>query len=231
MRFPPSPVAMRIALPAFAGLWWWLLASVAVGAGPVPTTRPVPVTRPAAFTYAGHPIHPLLVKEFCGWMSDDGPIVRLVDVSAAFGTDQFEAPVTENDGIVRCDVPHTQPAEWFAYRHLGKLGDGTDVLVTMWSTGGTGVFMDLLLVRVSRMQIGSKGQQHQATLATLVDFYPLGDRDSGQIEVKSDCVVIGTSQHREKPVVLERVREHTSIPPPPADRHLLRNNQPPARPR
>lgn len=151
----------------------------------------------------GRPIHPLLVKLFCGWISDAGAIVRSVDVSEANGSDQFAAPVTAQNGEIRCKVPDTQPPERFSYRHMGRLGDGTHVLITRHNTGGTGVFMQLLIVRVAEVEVRNLGRPRRpVTLLTLVDCYPLGDRDSGRIEVKPDRVVVGTSQHRKEPVVL-----------------------------
>ncbi len=194
---PRTHLGWRVALLGTA------VASSFVLARPVPTTATAPATRLAAgspeevlreavaeFRYRGKPIHPALIAAFVGGLSDGGPVVRSVDVTAAWGTDQYGGRhQVLGDGTVEYTVPNTDPGETFSYRRLGAFDDGTQVLRAALNGGGSGVFGTLLLVR---FRTGADG----ALLLEVKKSVPLGDRDDGRIEVRRDRVVLGVSKNR-----------------------------------
>ena len=154
-------------------------------------------TRPAleGFRYEGEPIHPKLVEEFESWLSDNRPpSTVVVDVAAAFGTNEY-SDVVESlaSGLVR----YASGAEWYGYEHLGQMTDGTHVLRTASSGGGSGIFQNLLFVRLREDETRTpEGESYARMLMEVVGRFVLGDRDDGTVEVQGDRVVVGASRHR-----------------------------------
>jgi len=154
----------------------------------------------ATFTYNGKPIHPFIVGEFSDYLINDGlPTITSVDIAAA--TDDYKyhdseveesrgwwfASKTEYDG----DIPLY---ESFGYRWIGRLQNGTHVLETGSSGGGSGFFMDLIFVRFSENEIMWEGETKEQLLMSIVGVYSLGDRYNGDIHVYEDKVLIPASQ-------------------------------------
>jgi len=153
----------------------------------------------AKFTYKGKPIHPFLVGKFANWISDKRPpMIVTVDVSAAFDTNEYRQSAVkktydwwfsekeEMDG-------ETRIYEAFHYLLLGKLADGTHVIQTASSGGGSGFFMDLMFVRFSEGEIFSEGKKEKQLLMSIVGSYILGDRYNGVIKVYPGKVFIPVS--------------------------------------
>src|ERR1043165_1180643 len=101
---------------------------------------------PGEFRFHDQPIHPLLIKQFEPWISDERPpIIVEVNISAAWDSNQYaETFKTDTNGVVTVKL---QEGGSFAYRHLGKLSDETHVLRTSYFGGGSGAFEALLFVR------------------------------------------------------------------------------------
>ena len=154
------------------------------------------------FAFAGAPIHPKLVEEFEGWLSDDQPPITVaVDVAAASGTNEYAEPVeTTEAGLVR----YAAGEGWFGYSHLGRMNDGTHVLRTASNGGGTGIFTNLLFVRLDADEVRApSGASRRRVLMRVVGRFVLGDRDDGTVEVEGDRVVVSASRYRAAPTVLD----------------------------
>lgn len=152
------------------------------------------------FTYKGKPIHPFLVREFSNWLSDNQPpMITTVDVAAAYDTNKYQqstiekrdewwfAEQQEKDGDVTL-------YESFGYHWLGKLATGVHVLEVGSSGGGSGFFMDLMLVKFSEGDISWEGKKEKQLLMSIVGIYSLGDRYEGKIKVYPDKIVIPASE-------------------------------------
>lgn len=50
------------------------------------------------FTYNGKPISPLLIEEFCCWLSDKAPQVQAVDLKASEGSNRYFGEMTVRPG-------------------------------------------------------------------------------------------------------------------------------------
>lgn len=138
------------------------------------------------FEYNGKPIHPGLVAQFLGWISDSGtPITVAVDVAAASDTNQYyDGDVSVKDGIVSAKLE--------SYRWLGRLEDGTHLVQTFsQADGGTGVFESLLFLTFSRSQ-GQKadGSSYDRLVMSVKRSYPLGDRATVQARLKGNTVTL-----------------------------------------
>ena len=156
----------------------------------------------ANFTYKGKPIHPLLVREFSNWLSDDRPpIVATVDVVAAYDTNKYQlegikkrndwwyAEEIEKDGDITL-------YESFSYHWLGKMENDTHVLEVGSSGGGSGFFMDLMFVQFSEGEITWEDQKEKQLLMSIIGIYTLGDRYDGDIKVYPNKVIIPGSENQ-----------------------------------
>jgi hypothetical protein len=160
----------------------------------------------AHFTIQGKAIDPRLVEKFQTFLSDSGPpAVITVDLLAAAqnGNEYYAPDVKVQDGLV--SVAHKDPeGSSFAYTWLGTVQPGLHVVKTLYSGGGTGVFMNLYFFRTS---IGTgrdaKGPYNQVLMTLGRTPVILGDRDDGTITVEPGRVTIGKSRYRKQPVILE----------------------------
>jgi hypothetical protein len=148
-----------------------------------------------SFTYMGKPIHPALLREFQCWISDQNPVTYLVDVSAAYDTNEYCQEVKRGKRGIVCEEdddglrgPHSP---CFAYRHLGRLADGTHVLRTAEWGSGTMVADYLVFVR---FELGrgcyQDGHPYDQLLMRLTRDFFLGDRFKGKVELRRDRAVI-----------------------------------------
>ncbi len=135
------------------------------------------------FTFRKLPIHPGLVHEFEGWLSDGGPVTVAVDLSAAFDTNEYLNSVVRRDTAGR--VTYEDDDLWFAYRWLGRLTTGVHV-VQAWSGSatGTGVFTSLYFVRFEV----DRSLEGRRILMRVVGFRSLGDRCSAHIGLDGSVV-------------------------------------------
>jgi len=167
----------------------------------------------AKFRFHGKPVHPLLIKQFEPWISDSRPPITIeLNLTASWDSNQYAAGFnTDSNGLSAVGLPE---GETYAYKHLGTLRDGTHVLRTFYSGGGSGSFEALLFVRVrTRVAYLADGiSQGEQVFVQVVRRYPLGDRDGAEITVEPDRVLVGKSRYREKPVVIEEDHQNSSAP-------------------
>lgn len=150
----------------------------------------------ASFSYDGKPIHPLLIAEFFNWMSDyRPPIVTSVDVKSAFDTNQYSKDdVKVDNGWVRAD---RDEGGYFQYKWLGQLENGMHVLQTADSGGGSGIFMDLLVLKESTAESSWSEGKYTQNLLSVVRSVGLGDRFDGDIRLLDNMVFVSGSGDRE----------------------------------
>jgi hypothetical protein len=129
------------------------------------------------FRFNGKPIHPGLIRQFEGWLSDPGtPIVVTVDVAAAADTNQYsDADVSvDKNGIVSI----TENYRSYGYQYVGRLANGLEVVHT-WSSGrqGSAVMQNLFLLRFTEgTGWTADGKPYPRLLLNCERAYPLGDR-------------------------------------------------------
>jgi hypothetical protein len=158
------------------------------------------------FTLQGKAVDPRLVEKFQTFLSDSGsPAVITVDLLAATqnGNEYYVPDVKVQDGLV--SVAHKDPeGSSFAYTWLGTVRPGLHVVKTLYSGGGTGVFMNLYFFRTSLATGRDEKGPYKQILMTLVRTpVILGDRDDGTITVEPGRVTIGKSRYRNQPLILE----------------------------
>jgi hypothetical protein len=163
-----------------------------------------------SFTFNGKPIHPLLVKEFSIWLSDNtSPVTVSVDVvSAAKARNEYYSDAVVDGSSVRANNPemlgYSGWTGFYQYERLGTLKNGLQVLRVSDCGGGSGIFEDLFFVKFTTdSAYDENGESYERLLMTVVREYTLGDRDDGSIEVNADEVIISASKYRSDPIVLK----------------------------
>ena len=180
------------------------LLAIACAAPPAKTTALLAEVNDH-FTADGRPIHPKLIWEFSGWLSDAGPITLKLDLTNSLGTDEYwerevttEAPTDRDAGPAvrwvhgKFSEPNTY--EDFTYRHLGRLADGTHVLFTSENTGGTAYLQSLSFVRAAAEPVGRTGRW-RVVLETR-GTVPVGDRSSAAFGVEAGRVWVDDGKGR-----------------------------------
>lgn len=154
------------------------------------------------FTYKGQPIHPGLIQQFEGWLSDSGkPITTAVDVAAAFGTNQYPGDdVIKNEDWIRTNG---KEGAFFQYKWLGKLEGDHHVLVVCSCTGGSGIFESLYFCKFHKESGDFDGEKYQKLILKIEQKQTLGDHDDANITIKKDKVVVGKSKNRDTELILK----------------------------
>ncbi len=148
------------------------------------------------FSYQNKPIHPALVKEFSPLLSDLHPVSIMVDVAAAFDSNEYCQAVTENTKLgIQCEITNnengTEEKEFFAYKYLGKIAGNIHILETSDYGSGTGIFMSLMLVKFNTDKgFYDDGTPYDQLMMRLVRSINLGDRFNGNIQITSNSVII-----------------------------------------
>lgn len=157
------------------------------------------------FTYDSKPIHPGMVNQFLGWLSDGGPITLAIDVRAGSDTNQYrDDEVHQQDGQITFVTDRgDEQSGWFSYERIGVLADKTQVLHTMDCGGGSGVFESIMFVRFRLQSHAAEDASPDYRLVMeVISDHPIGDRDDGTITVMNDHVVAGASRYRSSDVIL-----------------------------
>jgi uncharacterized protein len=164
--------------------------------------------REPSFTAAPF-ISPRIINDLSVWQSDQGDQVVAINLTDSQGSNRYFGDVdTKRDGASTYvsfrtpgDTPGEQDAE-FGYTHVGRTASGIDVLRTRESGGGTGIFEQLLLVKLERSETGGELKSTGAKTGIFTFKKPrlllrklgeigLGDRWNGDIKITGDQISIG----------------------------------------
>ena len=148
--------------------------------------------------YRDEYIHPLIVMELLGWMSDSRATVTSIDLAAANRSNRFfgDFSVYNEDGRiwVQWRGDHN---ESFAYSYIATSPSGVQMVECHDSGGGSGIFAYILLLAFdcdrsldtdnNETGIPTKERILLKTLGSIC----LGDRYSGKITYKDGLLAIG----------------------------------------
>lgn len=144
-------------------------------------------------------IHPKVVQDLTTWVSDCGDQVAAINLLESQNSNRYfgEVKVRELEG----EAPYVyvnDGREEFGYQHVGTTTSGVDVLYTSYSGGGSGIFVNLLLVRWEEdMGIDCDWDnlavrpERRRLLIRKVGEIALGDRWDGVLEVRGDDLLVG----------------------------------------
>ncbi|HTA21184.1 MAG TPA: lysozyme inhibitor LprI family protein [Polyangia bacterium] len=158
----------------------------------------------ASYSFTKVPfINPRLVEDLSTWESDLGNQVIAINVNDSQRSNRYSSePEVRRDKGASAYVFHRDGQSEFGYRHVGRTTSGVDVLLTMSSGGGSGVFENLMLVvlNVESSGISPDLLENDAETVTFkqrrlvirkLGELGLGDRWAGDLKVVGNEILIG----------------------------------------
>ena len=140
-------------------------------------------------------MHPLIVKELLGWISDSSATVVGVDLAAANRSNRFYGEFRVKDDGGGALVEWRDAEASFVYRHVGTAPSGVEIVECHDWLGGSGVFGTVALFCLERdraveADCGSLASRDRQVLKILGQF-PLGDRYDGDIRYGNGVLEVG----------------------------------------
>lgn len=144
-------------------------------------------------------IHPLIVRELIGWISDPGETVVAVDLAQANRSNQFFGDFSVRRNDYGLWVEWRKDREFFAYSHVATSPSGVHMVESHDCLGGSGVFG-----RISFLAFDCDRSLHEQASRTLftrerillktLGSVALGDRYAGEIKYSDGLLVIGPDE-------------------------------------
>ena len=151
---------------------------------------------PPGLLWHGAAVHPGCIRQLTTDVADARPVVAAVDLEGCSRANRF-ADAPEADGrILRCRQPDAGDRGFFQYEFLGTLSSGILVARTAESGGGSGIFQELLFLRVVVSPVVEDGTSRARDTLTLIGSESLGDRDRVAIALAGDSVTIRRQEFR-----------------------------------
>ena len=150
----------------------------------------------AASRYAFHQaeyVHPRIVQDMLGWMSDKHGSVVCVDLDAGNDSNQYSGAydVVKRAGRTFVEWKGTR-GESFSYEYIGTSPSGVHMIVCYDRGGGSGLSGSVALFRMEtdRTFVGNR----KRTLLKILDHISLGDRYDGSITYENGTLKIGADE-------------------------------------
>ena len=143
--------------------------------------------RPVRFSFCGDEyVHPLIVRELIGWISDRHETIVGVDLEAANRSNRFLGDVRQRQDGEKRWIIYDGKKESFCYSFVATTPSGIDILECHDWLGGSGVFGTVALLSVDTGQalaVDDHGlpTTRRRSVLTIVGQRSLGDRYSGRV--------------------------------------------------
>ena len=151
------------------------------------------------FSFKGEQhVHPLVVRELLGWLSDPRATIVGVDLEAANRSNRFHGGFSVVDGTAGTVVRWEGDRESFGYRHVATTPSGVEIVECHDWSGGSSVFGSVALFSLERDRaLGSDKRvletHHRAVLKTRGQF-GLGDRYRGDVRYRGGVLAVGPDE-------------------------------------
>lgn len=157
-------------------------------------------SRPSAnsFTFDGSAISPSLIQSLVGDLAEEQSSIAAIDLEGSRRDNKAVQERQANEGIVL----EPNGSGYVAFRYLGTTPSGLHVLIVMANGGGSGVFEDVLWVRLVRDVVSENGQKRNRTMLLKVGSFTLGDRDDGDVRLNGTRLFIGKSKYRPRETII-----------------------------
>jgi hypothetical protein len=147
-------------------------------------------------------VHPRIVKELIGWLSDPAAAIVAVDLCTANRSNRFFGDFTTSisDGRlwVECDDEGTG---WFRYAHLATSPCGVHMVECYEGGGGSGIFGHVALLSFEEDRTAEGGETRPRVILKTLGNVGLGDRYQGEVVYKDGILIVsGEIQGGEKRV-------------------------------
>ncbi len=142
-------------------------------------------------------VHPLIVRELLGWISE-GTVIVGIDLEAANSSDRFYGDFYLVDSDAGITVRWNGNDESFNYRHVATTPSGVEIVECHDWGGGSGVFGTIALFSLGRDRaLGSDGDvltvHHRSVLKARGQF-ALGDRYEGNVRYCNGVLEVGPDE-------------------------------------
>ena len=143
-------------------------------------------------------VHPLVVKELLGWMSDSRATIVGVDLEAANRSNRFHGDFVVANDAGGMAVRWKADDEAFGYRHVATTPSGVEIVECHDWGGGSGVFGTVALFSLEEDRaLGSDGDvleaHHRSVLKTRGQF-ALGDKYVGNVCYCNGVLEVGPDE-------------------------------------
>src|SRR3954471_13492373 len=139
------------------------------------------VSEPPGLLWHNAAVHPGCIRQLTTDIADARPVVAAVDLEGCSGSNRFSDAPDIDGRILRWKQPDGGDRGFFQYEYLGALTSGVLVVRTAESGGGTGVFQELLFLRVTSSTVLEDGTKRARDALTMVGSESLGDRDQVRV--------------------------------------------------
>ena len=139
-------------------------------------------------------VHPLIVLELLGWISNSGETICSVDLCTANKSNRFygEFSTDHVDGRTwvkgRLDMGPDEPSSTIGYAHVATTQAGTELVQCYTCGGGSGVFGWVAAFRVTKEEVLFG---HNRIALTILGSVGLGDRYCGSIHYDGRFLRVG----------------------------------------
>ena len=139
-------------------------------------------------------VHPLIVRELLGWLSDSTETVISVDIASSNRSNRFygEFNVSDRDGRSWVRWASSE-REFFRYAHIATSPSGVEMVECYDCGGGSGVFgsVGLFCLEYDRALEEEKESTRERVILKTLGSIVLGDRYTGKITYEDGFLVIG----------------------------------------
>ncbi|MCY3819252.1 MAG: HNH endonuclease signature motif containing protein [Gammaproteobacteria bacterium] len=145
-------------------------------------------------------VHPLVVKELLGWLSDSRATIVGVDLEAANRSNRFYGDFAVADGAEGVNVKWEGDNESFGYRHVATTPSGVEIVECHDWGGGSGVFGTVALFSLEQDQaLGSDKdvlEVHDRSVLKTRGQFALGDGYVGNVCYGNGVLEVGPDEGR-----------------------------------
>ena len=152
--------------------------------------------------YKSEYIHPKIIEDMSGWLSDTGELVVTVNLLDANDSNRYYGEV-KVENIENEPYPYVYfegNDESFGYQYIGTSESGIHVLYTSNWGGGSGVFKKLMFFTFEEDE--GIGEDHETSEVTkhvrinlkYLGYISLGDRYKGELQLKDGLLKIGKDE-------------------------------------
>jgi hypothetical protein len=158
------------------------------------------------FSIGGQPVHPGCVYSLLTDLADKRPTTASVDVVGCRESNSFVGEISVlQDGIVAYkDARLLGKDGRFTYQWLGTTDNGVQVLQTELNTGGSGIFISVLLARLVKEPFFNDGIKKERIVLRGLGEIVLGDRSSTQVEVSGQSIILKENEARERIIQVDK---------------------------